>query len=166
MTEKQQMFRQRRLRLVCFLLVLTAVCVTDFRKQVVAARDSDAARLRQLKTVDWPKAYREQDVPLLDKILAEEFEMISDDGSRSSKRDELAYIRKNRPTYASFHFEITRLEVFENGTAIISGIGDIRGRDAKGSYRTKYSSSNVLIKRGGEWKAISSHVSGVQTTYE
>ena len=40
--------------------------------------------LRYLKEVIWPKAYREQDTLLLDKILDESFELI--DGSGNQKR--------------------------------------------------------------------------------
>lgn len=148
------------------LLPMGVVCVNAFGGATASARQSDAELLRRIKTVDWPKAYREQDVGLLDKILAEEFERIGDDGRRSSKREEMEYIRKNRPSYSTFRFEITRLEVFENGTAIVSGVGDVRGRDARGSYATRYSSSNVFIKRGGVWKAVASHVSGITTKYE
>ena len=145
---------------LCLLMSLV-VCSSS-----AAALAEDEAALRQIKEVYWPKAYREQDESLLDKILAKEFERIGDDGRRSSKQDEMEYIRKNRPSYSTFSFEITRLEVFENGTAIVSGVGDVKGKDAKGSYTTRYSSSNVFIKRGDGWKAVASHVSGITTKYE
>ena len=166
MAKKKQICKLRRLIGAWLLSLTVAVCVNVFGEAAVPARQSEAELLRRIKTIDWPKAYREQDVGLLDKILAEEFERIGDDGRRSSKRDEMEYVRKNRPSYSAFSFEITRLEVFENGTAIVSGVGDVRGRDAKGSYTTRYSSSNVFIKRGGEWKAVASHVSGITTKYE
>lgn len=121
---------------------------------------SDKEFLRHLKQVEWPRAYREQNVNLLDSILAPEFERIGFDGERSSKQEELERVRTTRPSYDSFTFDITRLEVFPNGTAIISGIGTVKGRDAEGAYAMTYSSSNVLIKRDGQWRAISSHVSG------
>jgi hypothetical protein len=123
----------------------------------------DRETLRHLKTVEWPRAYREQDVELLDRILADEFERIGFEGERSSKQDELARVRASRPDYDTFSFEITRLEIFENGTAIVSGIGTVTGVDAEGAYTSTYSSSNVLLKRGAVWKAVASHVSGVST---
>jgi hypothetical protein len=166
MDEKKQNYERRCLIGAGLLLLMVAVCVNVLGEVTVAAQQSDAEILRRIKTVEWPKAYREQDESLLDKILAKEFERIGDDGRRSSKRDEMEYIRKNRPSYSTFSFEITRLEVFENGTAIVSGIGDVKGRDAKGSYTTRYSSSNVFIKRGGGWKAVASHVSGSTTKYD
>lgn len=124
-------------------------------------RSADEKALRQIKEVDWPKAYREQDTALLDRILADEFQSIDAEGSWSTKAEELDYIRKNKPSYESFRFEIRRLEIFENGTAVVAGTGHIQGRDENGPYRIEYQSSNILIKRGGVWKAISSHVSGV-----
>jgi hypothetical protein len=124
------------------------------------ARSSDEQSLRYLKEVTWPRAYREQDTELLDRILADEFQMIDGLGNWSSKADELQWVANNKPAYDSFRFEIRRLEIFENGTAIIAGTGTIRGSDEKGPYVAEYQSSNVLIKRGAIWKAVASHVSG------
>ena len=85
------------------------------------AQEADVARLRELKEILWPKAYREQDTALLDQILAEQFESIDAAGNRSTKAEELDYIRKNKPSYDSFRFEIRRLQIFENRTAVVSG---------------------------------------------
>lgn len=73
---------------------------------------------------------------------------------------------KNKPSYQSFRYEIKRLDIFENGTAIVAGTGHIEGEDENGHYKMIYQSSNVLIKRQGEWKAIASHVSGVKAVNE
>ena len=87
------------------------------------ANPADAAKLREIKEVSWPKAYREGDGALFDKILATEFQMVDDSGTVSNKREELDYISKNRPSYKSFRYEITRLDVFENRTAVVAGTG-------------------------------------------
>ena len=87
-------------------------------------------------------------------------------GARSTKAEELDYISRNKPSYDSFRFEIRRLQIFPNRTAIISGSGFIESKpkgEKKGS-RTEYQSSNVFIEREGRWQAIASHVSGVKTT--
>jgi ketosteroid isomerase-like protein len=122
------------------------------------ARSEEEKALRRLKEVDWPKAYKEQDVALLDRILADEFQMVDADGNKSTKAEELDWVRNNKPGYDSLTFEITRLDLFENGTAIVGGTGTIRD---EGSV-TEYQSSNVLVKRNGTWKAVASHVSGVK----
>ncbi len=125
------------------------------------AQTDDERDLRQLKEERWPRAYREGDVALLDSILAKEFRRIDDKGNWSSKQDELDYVAKHRPSYREFRFEIRRLEVFENGTAVVAGRGVITGDATNPSSVFEYQSSNVLIKRDGRWQAISSHVSGV-----
>lgn len=120
--------------------------------------ESDKEKLRYLKEFEWSKAYREQDVVLLDRILADEFQFIQEDGSYSNKKMELEWIKNNEYKCDSFIFEIKRFEFFENGTAIVSGTGHIY----KDSLETTYQSSNVFIMRNSQWKAISSHVSGVK----
>jgi len=121
---------------------------------------ADEAALRELKEVLWPKSYFEQDTKLLDRILAPEFQMVDGDGNWSTKAEEPDWLAKNKPAYDSLVFSIRRLDIFENGTAIVARTGTIRGTDADGSYVAQYQSTNVLIKRDGQWRAIASHVSG------
>ena len=147
------------LKPIVFSLLLTILALAP--EQTIAQSD-DEQTLRYLKEVAWPKAYKTQDTELLGQILAEEFQMIRADGEWSNKAKELDYIEHNEPAYDSLTFVITRLDVFENGTAIVAGTGIIRGRNADGPYVTEYQSSNVLIKREGRWQAIASHVSGVK----
>lgn len=159
----------KRLKLTILLAIAAATIAlgSSTRAQIpVNENQTDEVVLRHLKKVLWKKAYREQDTKLLDRILAPEFQVIYDDGSWSDKKGELERIRKNKPTYDSFVYTIKRLDIFENGTAIISGEGHVKGRNLEGSYEYKYQSSNVLIKREGGWQAISSHVSGVKRKEE
>jgi hypothetical protein len=130
--------------------------------EATATERSDEAILREIKEVHWPRAYREGDVALLDRILASEFQMIDAAGEWSDKTAELDDISKNRPTYRSFRFEIKRLEIFENGTAVIAGRGVVIAAEGDEFGDFEYQSSNILIKRDGRWQAIASHVSGVK----
>jgi hypothetical protein len=129
-------------------------------------QETDKGRLRELKEVLWPKAYREQDPALLAQILADEFESIDAQGNVSTKAEEIDYVRKNKPSYDSFRFVIRRLQIFENRTAVVSGTGYIetKAKEGKKASKTEYQSSNVLIERDGRWQAISSHVSGIKNT--
>lgn len=149
-----------------YLLMLTAAsiligCTTPATNPVVIT-DEDEETLREIKTVLWPKAYGEQDTVLLDELLHEDFQLIDDNGDKYSKDDEMAYVAEFGPSYDEFEFEISRLDIFDNGTAVVSGTGTMKGVDGAEAYITKYQSSNVLIKVDGKWKAISSHVSGVK----
>jgi hypothetical protein len=129
---------------------------------VLSAAQTDEVTLRHLKEVLWPQAYAEQDVELLDSILADEFRLIDGDGNWFGKSDELEYIRNNKPAYDSLVFRVKRLEIFGDDAAIVAGEGTMTGRDEDGSYVMTYQSTNVLVKRAGAWKAVSSHVSGAK----
>lgn len=145
------------------LILLSCLCLFCAPPLSKIDQKTDRELLTYLKEVEWPKAYREQDVALLDRILAKEFQLISNDGTWTTKADELAYVRESKPAYDSFRFEIKRLEIFENQTAVVAGQGHIYVKDEEGrSTYTTYQSSNILIKRNGNWKAINSHVSGIK----
>nr|WP_321235102.1 nuclear transport factor 2 family protein [uncultured Psychroserpens sp.] len=113
-------------------------------------------KLRYLKEVEWPKAYREQDTILLDRILGDDFQMVTNDGEWSNKIKQLERIKETAMSHDSFRYEIKRLEILKNGTAIIAGTGHIINNGKESIYQ----SSNILILRNGIWKAVLSHVSG------
>lgn len=119
--------------------------------------DAEMQVLRYLKEVEWPQAYREQDTVLLDRILGHDFQMVAANGEWSDKEEQMARIKAASMDHDFFEYEIKRLEVHENGTAIVAGTGHIIN-DGKEMI---YQSSNVLIKRGALWKAVLSHVSGI-----
>lgn len=125
---------------------------------------ADAAAIRQFKLELWPRAYAEPNVALLDQLLASEFQSIDAKGAVSTKADELAYVRgkaKDSPD-RRFRFDIERLDILPNGTAIVSGTGHVVEPPRDGVHPAfRYRSSNILIKRDGRWQAIASHVSGV-----
>lgn len=151
-------------KLACaiFLMTITLLFAQTKTSSVASATQatSDEAVLRELKEVLWPRAYFEQDTKLLDRILADEFQRIDGAGNWFSKAGELERVAKNRPTYDTLVFKIRRLEILENGTAVVAGTGTIRGKDDNGAYVAEYQSTNILIKRNGVWRAIASHVSG------
>tara|TARA_R110002073_G_scaffold128999_5_gene275222 strand:+ start:18938 stop:19414 length:477 start_codon:yes stop_codon:yes gene_type:complete len=143
-------------------LLLFALLTFSCTKDAPSGNDATSTisiekeKLRYLKEVEWPKAYREQDTILLDRILGDDFQMVTNDGEWSNKAKQLDRIKKIAMSHDSFRYEIKRLEILENGTAIIAGTGHIINNNKESIYQ----SSNILIKRNGIWKAVLSHVSG------
>lgn len=136
---------------------------SDAPAPVDAANDRDGSTrdveiLRQIKLELWPRAYREQDPALLDRILDERFQMVDGAGQVSTKAAELAWVSENKPGYEAFKFEIERLEVDAN-SALIVGIGTLQFPANSGQPLQRYRSSNVFVRRAGNWRAIASHVS-------
>lgn len=148
-------------KLCCLVLLAALGCQTKSQEHIIQTSIAleNEETLRHLKEVQWPKAYKEQDTILLDHILGDDFQMVDADGSWSNKIKELEWIKGNTMEHDSFYYEIKRLDVLDNGTALICGTGHI----LNDSMETVYQSSNVLIKRDGDWKAIASHVSGIKT---
>jgi len=155
------------------LYLLILMCLTFFsackeassveiKNDTSTSIEEDKKALRYLKEVEWPKAYASHDTILLDRILDDSFEMIDQVGNRTAKSDEIVWIRNNASSHDSFRYDIKRLDIYPNGSAIVSGTGHMINNGAE----TIYQSSNVLIKKEGLWKAISSHVSGVKTLDE
>ena len=143
----------------CLLVSCNGTPTSSDAKPVTA---EDLQALRYLKEVEWPKAYREQDTLLLDRILGDDFQMIDAAGNWSDKAAELAWIRENASAPDSFYYDIKRLEALENGTVLICGTGHI----FNDTTHMIYQSSNILIKRTGIWKAVASHVSGIKELQE
>ncbi|WP_222982875.1 nuclear transport factor 2 family protein [Flagellimonas meishanensis] len=141
-------------------LIVLISCQTkkEIDPTYITIPQEDQKILRNLKEVQWPKAYREQDTVLLNAILGDDFQMVDASGEWSNKAMELEWIKEHAMENDSFFYEIKRLDVLPNGTAMICGTGHI----FNDSIETIYQSSNVLIKRKGVWKAIASHVSGIK----
>ena len=133
--------------LCCLLLVLLPTAPAG-------ADPSDEETLRHFKTVLWPQAYRTQDVALLDRLLHDSFQMIDDQGNRSTKQDELARVAESAWNPGTFEYRIERLDIYDGRWAIIDGTGV--------AEKYRYKSSNVLIKEDGPWQAVASHVSGYE----
>ena len=132
-------------------LLLSLLALALLEAGPVLAKD-DEETLRHFKTVLWPRAYRTQDVELLERLLHDSFQMIDAEGGRSTKSRELDWIAENAWNPGSFEYRIERLDIYEGRVAIIDGTGL--------AERYSYKSSNVLIKEDGEWRAVASHVSG------
>jgi hypothetical protein len=128
------------------------LCMLILLLPAVAFAQDDEATLREIKTALWQQAYRKQDTALLDQILHESFQMVDNEGNRSTKAKELEWVASNSWDPGEFEYRIERLDIYQGRLAIVEGMG------LASNYT--YHSSNVLIKEDGRWQAVASHVSG------
>ena len=98
--------------LVLSTILLMIACV-EKEKDTTSLKitEADKRELKHMKQIEWPKAYAEQDIVLLDKILGEDFVMIDQNGNWTDKQDELDWIKKNTTQNDSFYYEIKRFDV-------------------------------------------------------
>lgn len=144
--------------LIASIIILSACNNSKSEFATTNISKTDTAQLTKIKKELWPKAYHVHDTTLLNQILHDQFEMISNSGEWTTKQDEMDWVANNNSKPDSFFYEIKRLDLFENGTAVIAGTGYV----FNDSIKTQYQSSNVLIKENKNWKAILSHVSGIE----
>jgi Domain of unknown function (DUF4440) len=133
---------------------------------ITQTEDEDLRQLRQIKLIDWPAAYRDNNIALLDTILHPSFQMIDGSGTVETKQDELKWLKSNKLPPRQFEYRIERIDVYGGATAVIAGLG-ILTREREGKMQTtRYRSTNILIKENNQWRAIASHVSSVPAEKE
>jgi ketosteroid isomerase-like protein len=104
---------------------------------------------------DWDAALRRNDVKFIDSILADEFIVTYDDGTRADRAAELAFAATFNPKGES-----SRLDEFivkEFGTTAIVWFtlhltGSVQGRPAELALRY----TDVYVLRDAKWKCVSS----------
>ena len=123
-----------------------------------AAPCADEAALRDLKTRIWPGYYRNQDVEGLSRFLDDDFRVIDSEGVAETKPQVLAWVRTTPWQPSNFRYDVQTVVCPADDVAIIAGQGSF---DTEAG-RQVYTSSNVLVRKDGRWRAVLSHVSGVR----
>ena len=149
-----------------FVVLIYSCTETNQSGTAVEVTEADEATIRTIITDQWPTAYETQDTVLLSQLLHKQFQLVDDQGDSYNLQDELSYTSQYGPSYDSFAFEIKELSKTANGTVVVTGEGTIKGIDEGTPYTTTYTSSNVLVKEGTDWKILNSHVSGVSEERE
>jgi len=143
-------------RVLSRVIAIAVLCAAPASAQDVR---SDQDILMQLER-DWDAAFRRHDVAFIERILADEFIVTYDDGTRGDRAKELMLA-------ASFdqRVESSRLDEFivrEYGTTAIVWFtlhltGPINGRAVELAYRF----TDVFVLRDGRWQCVSSQSSRV-----
>jgi ketosteroid isomerase-like protein len=141
----------RRPVLLCLLLVV--LCAPAAAAQSRPVR-SDQDILIQMER-DWDAALRRNDVQFIDSILADEFIVTYDDGTRGDRATELAFAAKFDPKGESSMLDDFIVREFGN-TAIVwftlHLTGSVQGRTTELMLRY----TDVYVLRDAKWKCVSS----------
>ena len=104
---------------------------------------------------DWDAALRRNDVQFIDSILADEFIVTYDDGTRGDRATELAFAATFDPKGESSTLDEFIVKEFGN-TAIVwftlHLTGSVQGRTAELTLRY----ADVYVLRDAKWKCVSS----------
>ena len=106
----------------------------------------------------WLSAAMQRDLPTLRGILAEDFVDVSYKGTLRSKADHL------QATLAPSKSKQTLDELkvrFYGDTGIVTGLNVVVTADGSTTYRIRF--TDVFVKRGGRWQAVSAQETPVTT---
>lgn len=125
---------------------------------------SDRSRTEQellaLETA-WDDAVAAKDTTALERIIADDFVMIGADGTVSDKRLLIAGITDPQLQIEPFHTEDVRVRVYGN-VAVLTGRYSQRGRWKGEAYQTAARYTDVYVRSGARWRAVSAQATRIQ----
>ena len=140
-----------RSTLVGLLAVVLAVPAAPARSQGVK---SDQDILMQLER-DWDAAFRRNDVASIDRILAEEFVVTYDDGTRGDRAKELALAASFNQKVESSTLDEFIIREYGN-TAIVWFTLHLVGLSKGQTLELNYRFVDVFVLRDARWQCVSS----------
>lgn len=110
--------------------------------------------------VEWGEAFERQDMARLDRLMADEYVLTDPLGYVRTKAESLAAIQSSQVLFESTKSDNVSVRI--NGdTAIVTGRASFRGRYKGLSMTGHYQYTDVLVKRQGYWRAVSSHITAL-----
>jgi ketosteroid isomerase-like protein len=141
----------RRPAFVCLVLVVS--CAPAAAAQSPSVR-SDQDILIQMER-DWDAALRRNDVQFIDSILADEFIVTYDDGTRGDRATELGFAATFDPKGESSMLDEFIVKEYGN-TAIVWFTLHLTGTSNGQTVELALHFSDVYVLRDAKWKCVSS----------
>ena len=114
--------------------------------------DPDEEAIKQLER-DWDIADTKGDTAALDRILASDYVQINLNGASETKAQRLNSLKSKERTFESKTINEMRIQLLGN-VAVVYGLSTVKstlqGKDTSGQYRW----TDVLVKRNGQWQAL------------
>lgn len=111
----------------------------------------------QLKKLEeeWAQAFIKRDAAALQRILADDYILIDQDGTVGNKASMIADVTSGEIIFESIKFDKLTVRVY-GSVAIITGDEIVRIRDGEKSSTDGLRFTDVFALRGGRWQAVSS----------
>lgn len=110
--------------------------------------------------IEWGEAFERRDMAALDRFMADEYVVTDPLGNVRTKAESLAAIESNEVYFESSSSDDVHVRI--NGdTAIVTGRSSFRGRYKGWPMTGQYQYTDVLVRRKGAWRAVSSHITAL-----
>ncbi|HZZ76352.1 MAG TPA: nuclear transport factor 2 family protein [Puia sp.] len=140
------------MRLKLILSLILPFCFSS-----LVAQTGDVETIKKLNQ-DWINSIAKRDASTLANILADDFVMISPNGTKLSKKDNLSMVASAQIEYHSIDVDSIDVRLITNDVAIVSCwltfMFKSDGKDMSG----KNCYQDIYLKRKGRWVAVSAHV--------
>lgn len=141
-------------KLICTcVLFCTALATSPLRAQESA--DEAALRRAEAELCD---AFRNADAKTIERIEDARYTLTDSRGGVSGRDGDVAEAKKREPRYSEFRNHSQKIR-FYGDTAIVNGITSLKGESGGKSFTGNFQFTDTWIKRGAEWKIVSSHAS-------
>lgn len=105
---------------------------------------------------EWIEALKRNDGPALDRIVSDDFHIVTADGRTRDKKEELEPTISGQIKFEQLTAE--NVKVFVSGeTAIATGIGIFKGTARGRPFEGRELFFDVYQKRNGRWQVLASH---------
>ena len=129
--------------------------------EINAVTTSAEDEVRRLE-LEWGVAFERGDMATLDRLMADEYILTDPLGTVRSKADSLAAINTREVSFESTRSDDVNVRI-SGDTAVVTGRSTFRGRYKGWSMAGRYQYTDVLVKRHGSWRAVSSHITALGT---
>jgi ketosteroid isomerase-like protein len=150
----------------CLLLACLILACAPQAQALFPHRDGRALH-KQIEALEmeWRQAQLDNNISVIEHLLADDYVGISANGTIETKQQELA-LRKA----GTMHFtqlDLTDLKIrFFGDTAVVTSRADLQGTNGERDISGRYRYTRVYNRRLGQWKIVSFEASRIHDTTE
>jgi ketosteroid isomerase-like protein len=141
------------LALLSYQIAIAETASTNNTKQV----ESEIIQLEH----EWGKANVQKDIPLLKRLIADDYKGIESFGGFNDKAGTIADIESGNDNVEIDEPEQLEVRVYAD-TAIVTGHLRLKGHSKKGEYELQLLFTDVWLKREGHWQVVNYQGTRVQ----
>jgi ketosteroid isomerase-like protein len=109
---------------------------------------------------EWIDASVKGDTAALDKIEAEDYIIIDPTGTISTKAEDMKNVKSGDLKFDSMEIFESKVRVYGDA-AVVTAKSHIKGKYKTQDISGDYSATDVFVKKGGQWRAVSSHITRI-----
>jgi len=128
----------------------------------IAAASKDDKVEQEIMKIEqqWLDASVKADIATLDKIEADDYLVIDPSGTISTKAEDMKNVKSGDLKFDSMEIFESKVRVYGNA-AVVTAKTHLKGKYKTRDISGDYSSTDVFVKNGGQWRAVSSHITRI-----